>query len=69
MIGKAPIICDVCGAVKGEGNRWLMGWENCNEIAISTDTTTPRFRRDWCSEKCLHIAVSRHIEKIRAAQE
>lgn len=68
-VGPTPIICDECQAVKGEGNKWLIGalFED-GTLMIGIRFGPREKRQDWCSEKCLYNAVSKAVEASRKAR-
>lgn len=74
MAKKESFTCDVCGATKGEGNRWLMGYpatERINSIdwkgyALADWNPHAAGYRDMdhlCSEKCAFTRLGEHIRK------
>lgn len=68
------VTCNVCGATKGEGNRWLVGWEAFHGYAISDwpdaeqyahlrDARDPRVEtQHFCGERC---ALNRQAQYLR----
>lgn len=51
------ITCDVCKATKGEGNKWLQGWQSEHGYALGDWESGLEFRlsrpiHHFCSESC-----------------
>ena len=64
--------CDVCGTAKGEGNRWLMGWEVPGGFALSDwgfGSKTAERVFHFCSESHALTEQGRHLRKDRGAAE
>jgi hypothetical protein len=71
------IKCDVCGAVKGEGNKWLRAWTFSQGPGIYIAPTAftqvaMNFVRgsiyeviDLCSDTCLQKVIGEQLKAIR----
>jgi len=64
--------CDVCGGIKGAGNRWLMGWVVRGGFALvdwgfAADGVERVYH--FCSEACALAEQSHHLRRDRRLEE
>lgn len=62
------INCDVCGAAKGAGNRWIMGWSSFHGYALADWVEGADFRQPeefghFCSEACALKYQGRYLRQ------
>lgn len=67
MSVEKVIKCDVCGAVRGEGNRWFSMVNTLGESPCLLDfyENSPQH---ICSETCAHKALSDWLAEARKRQ-
>jgi hypothetical protein len=62
-------VCDVCGRVKGDANKWVKAY--IDETSTSIMLAAPEYTRsdDWmdlCSDACIQKRLGEVLDKIRA---
>lgn len=67
---RTEVICDICGARKGENNHWWAVYSANREFKVFIPesiicTPTPNIK-DYCSENCASRALSEFMSKIKS---
>jgi len=60
--------CDVCGAVRGPSNHWLVVTEDsegCWFLPWSEDEATASEAKHICGAVCSHKVLDRYLESLR----
>lgn len=68
------IFCSQCGIEKRQVNHWFIAWHErlgdrfCftlyeMDMSLAREETVQKI----CGESCLHLAIQKHIEKLRLA--
>lgn len=62
--------CDKCGAIKGEGNRWLCGWESVHGYALADWPDVEQVSRigttvnTFCGENCALSHQAQYLRRV-----
>lgn len=65
---RTEVICDICGARKGETNHWwkVVESDECFQLMIPPwEVDKSIMNRDYCSESCVSKALSQFMNSIR----
>jgi len=63
--------CDVCNAVRGPENHWLMVYSrrDFEVLPWSDETANDERNQHICGAACAHVVLDRYLESLRKESE